>query len=191
MSTEAAKIILKNVVLSYPHLDKPQPPMNEGDTPKHSAVFVFGKTEMELVRAAAQAAANEKWGAKGVKMVTLGGKGSTIRNDTEGKYPEGSFYISARNVDQPGLVYRHAGPDGKKPALVEPEKIKLVFYPGARVNVSLTAFAYEYKVNKGVGFALNSIQKWADDIRLDGRVAAEDTFEADMNETPAELTGLV
>jgi hypothetical protein len=88
-------------------------------------------------------------------------------------------------------VYRHPGPDGKKPAQVEEKDIKTVFFAGAKVNVDITAFAYEKKTNKGVGFALNNVQKWADGERLDGRTPAQDAFDADLSETPAELQGLV
>ena len=193
MSTSPTKFITPEVVLSYPHFDKAQEPQNPGDKPKFSGVFVFPNREsLEVAYQAALAAAIEKWGAqKGPKMVTIGGKGSTFRNDVEGKYPAGTIYISARSESKPGLVYRHAGPDGKKPALVEDEKIKDVFYPGAIVKAQLVAFAYDKNTNKGVGFALNHVQKWADGERLDGRTPADEAFEADLSAAPADLAGLV
>lgn len=192
------KITTPVVTLSFPHFDKAQEPQNEGDKPKFSGAFVFeSRAALEPVYQAAVQVAVEKWGpTKGPKMVTIGGRGSTFRNDVEGKYPAGSIYISARSESKPGLVYRHAGDrknaEGKAlPALVEAEKIKEVFYPGAKVKAQLAIFAYEKKTNTGVGFALNHVQKWEDGERLDGRSPADESFDADLNEAPASLDGLV
>jgi hypothetical protein len=196
MSKEDQKFILRNVILSYPHFDKAQEPQNPGDKPKFSGAFVMDEqSQIETVEKAAMSAAVEKWGAtKGPQMVTKGGKGSTIRTDVARNYagvPGAIAYISARSEGKPGLVYRTADPKTGKAAKVEDKDIREVFYPGARVNVELVAFSYDKATNKGVGFALNNVQKWADSDRLDGRAAAEDTFEAEMAEAPATLKGLV
>lgn len=198
-----SKLILKEAILSHPHLDKPQQPQSDDPAakPKYTAVLVLNEAQMEQVKAAALEVAIAKWGPeKGPKMVTIGGKYSTIRNDVEGKYPKGTYYISPKSESQPGLVYRQADPKTVtaenpkgKPANVEKEDIREVFYPGAIVNAALAVFAFEKKTNKGVGFALNHLQKWAEGTRLDGRAPADETFEADLSETPADLeaAGLV
>jgi ssDNA-binding protein len=191
-----ATLITPVATLSHPHLASPQPPMNPTDKAKHSAVFVFPSIESiaELKKAALEVAI-EKWGTtKGPTMVKIGGKGSTFRTDVEGKYPEGSVYISARSETQPGLVYRHAAPvvEGEKPkaAKVEQKDIVEVFYPGAQVLGMVVPFAYDKGVNKGIGWALNGVQKYADGERLDGRVKAEDFFTADLSVAPANLAAL-
>jgi len=200
---KSKQLILQNVVLSFPHFDKAQEPQNPGDKPKFSGAFVLNAAQVEQVKAAAIEVAVEKWGpTKGPQMVTTGGKGSTIRTDLAksgyDKIPGAAGYISARSEAQPGLVYRHADPASVTPekpkgvaANVEKDKIRDVFYPGAKVNVSVTAFSYDKATNKGVGFALNHVQKWAEGDRLDGRKSIEETFEAEMAEAPASLQGLV
>ena len=66
------------------------------------------------------------------------------------------------------------------------------------MRFSITAFGYDVKGNKGISFALNNVQKWADGERLDGRVRAEDEFSAeapvtadlsDLEGTPAPAAG--
>jgi hypothetical protein len=195
MSTTADTTLVMTPVatLSYPHIHEPQPPQ-PGSTakPKYSAVFVFpAGTDLSALKAAALAAATEKWGAKGAARVTVGGKGSTFRSDVEGKYPEGSIYISARSEQKPGAVYRWAGPDGKKPATIENEKLKDVLYPGAQVRGQLRAFAYDKAGNIGVSFALNNIQKMGEGERLDNRQDAADAFDADLSAVPADLKELM
>lgn len=192
------KLTTAVVTLSFPWLDKAQPPKKITDDPKFGAALVFASREdLEPVYQAAIQVATEKWGpTKGPKMVTIGGKGSTFRNDVEGKYPEGSIYIGARNKNKPGLVYRHAGSKtnaaGKAlPAEVEEKDIREVFYPGAQVKASIDVFTYDHPENKGVTFGLNHLQKWADAERIDGRGPANEAFDADMNEAPAGLAGLV
>ena len=192
MASEQTLLITPKATLSYPHLDKPQAAQNDGEKDKYSVVLVFAPgTDLAPLKAAALAAATEKFGAaKAASMVTVGGKGSTFRNDVTGKYPEGSIYISARSEQKPGLVYLHAGPDGK-PARVEEDKVREVFYAGCQVRAQLRAYGYDKKGNKGIGWAPNNIQKLGEGERLDNRMAAEDAFEADLNATPADLAGLI
>ncbi|MBA3678506.1 MAG: DUF2815 family protein [Sphingosinicella sp.] len=186
-------LITAVVTLSYPWLDKAQPPKKPTDVAKYSAAFVFAKgAEVAELKAAALDVATEKWGAtKGPKMVTFGSKGSTFRTDVEDKYTDAFAYLTARSESQPGLVFLHADPETKKAAKVPPELIKKVFYPGAKVRGLVTPYAYDHPENKGIGWALVGVQKIADASRLDNRVEAEDAFEADMNAVPASLDGLL
>lgn len=193
-SKEAATIILMNVVQSYPHYDRPQAPQNANDKPKYSGTFVItDQATLDKVKTAALAVAVEKWGpTKGPTMVTMGGKGSTIRTDIAGKYdkvPGALAYISARSETQPGMVHRHAGADGKAEK-VAPEKIRDTFYAGSRVNAQVVAFTYDKGVNVGIGFALNNVQAWGPGDRLDNRQAADEAFTPDLNAKPADLAAL-
>ncbi|MDQ3222323.1 MAG: DUF2815 family protein [Gemmatimonadota bacterium] len=195
---DATLVITPKATLSFPHIAKAQPGLKADDKPKFSGVFVFAPgTDLKPLYEAAAAAANAKWPGKAPAMVTTGGKNSTFRNDVvdpasgKRKYVDGSIYISARSEQKPGTVYLHAGPDGKKPAVIPAEKITEELYAGAQVRVQLRAFAYDKGVNKGIGWALNNIQKLGDGPRLDSRQAADEAFDADLNATPAGLEELV
>ena len=184
-------IITPKGQLSYPHIDKPQEAQNEGEVAKYSATIVFPPgTDLSALIEMAKLAGVEKFGAKGAKMVSIGGKGSTFRNDVEGKYPEGSVYISARSENQPGVVYMHAEPGTTKPAKIAKEDIREQLYPGAFVRAQVKPFGYDKKGNKGIGWALNNIQKLVGGERFDNRQEATEAFDADLSEVPADLQGL-
>lgn len=206
MTEISTRVKTPAATLSYPWLAKAQPVSDEdaakGAKPKFSAVLVFKPgTDLRELQQAALAAAEAKWPGKVQEMIAkskasiqAGGPITfrvPFRNDVDGKYEEGSTFINCRADTAPGLVYAHAEPGSNKAARVASEDIEKVFYPGAQVRASITAFAYDKKGNRGVGFALNNMQKIAEGERLDNRVAAEDEFEADLSQPPAELDGLM
>ena len=197
-----AAIITPVATLSYPHFDTPQASNQAGKKDKYSGTFVFaGKGELAAMEAAAREVAIEALGEKKGKTFPLfGGKGSAFRTDLGEKYPTiaDAVVVSARSDKQPGLVHRHADPatiteanPKGKPAKVAQDDIEEVVYPGAKVKGQLKPFWYDKEGNRGIGWALNNVQKWMDGERLDSRVAAEDAFDADMSETPAELNDVV
>lgn len=200
----AKKIITGNAILSYPHLDEPQAPMNGVGNSKYSASLVFlSGADLSAMQAAVVEAAVEKWGAGAVAKLKSGALKNPLRTDAEAKgYPEGAIFTNVRSEQRPGLVYLWADPNTKKPALVIPgmasglyelteadkTKIKQVFYAGATVRASITAFAYDRPESKGVSFGLNNLQLIDGTTpRLDGRKAADDEFEADASLQPASL----
>ncbi len=197
-----AAIITPVASLSYPHLAKPQPAQEAGGKEKFSATLVFSRHDPELkkLEAEARAAAVEALGEKKGNAVALfGGKGSAFRTDNAEKYPhlKDAVTVGARNEKQPGLVYRHADPASiteaapkGKPAKVEQKDIEEVFYPGKQVKAQIKPYWYDKAANKGIGWALNNVQAWAEGARLDGKQAAEDAFDADMAEAPAGLEDL-
>jgi hypothetical protein len=200
MAETPTTVILKGVILSFPHIATAQPVQKEGDTPKFSGAFVITpevqKTpEYAAIIAAAKAAAVKKFGDKAPTIPIVGGKGAAIRNDMLGKgYPEGSVVINARNESQPGVVYSTPDPKNpKQPARVPQDKIKETFYPGAIVNVQVQAYGYNHPVNKGVTFGLQNIQFVGEGTRLDNRQNAEDVaeFAAAMNTAPAGMEDLI
>ena len=169
--------------LSYPHLDAPQTGF-DGAKPKYSASLIFEKgTDISALKKLVEVAAEDKWHKKAKAMLDSGKLSNPIRDDWEDKvgYPEGCTFLSAKSDRQPGMVLNVKGPDGR-PKGVDPEDIRDTFYPGADVRFSITPFAYDVNGNKGVSFALNNIQKVSDNDRLDGRVSAEDDFEATEEE---------
>lgn len=198
----STRVITGEVVISYPHLHQPQP-AQEGGKPKYSlaAVFLKGSQDRAKLEAAVLEAATEKFGATmtvaGKKVsvadaLKMGVLRSPFRTDVAAKGYDrigGEFFINTRSDNQPQIVYAWAGPDGK-PARVPQEKIKEDIYAGARGRVSITAFGYDTAGNKGVGFALNNVQKLGEGERLDNRVKAEDEFDADLSQEPADLESL-
>lgn len=195
-------VITPEAICSYPHIVKPQADReNPAKKPKYSMSLVFPKgTDLSALRAAAVAAATEKFGATykvGGKSVPIaqaldaGALRSPFRSDAAAKgYPEGSIFINVRTEQKPGVVFAWAGEDGK-PKKMDDEEIQEQIYPGAKVRCSLAAFGYENSGNKGVSFALKNVQKLGDGERLDGRVSAEDEFDAQLGQEPADLAGLV
>jgi hypothetical protein len=94
----------------------------------------------------------------------------------------------------PGVVSRYADPVTKKPRKVtkdeqvpgNPNEV----YAGCLIRAAVNAYGYDRQGNKGVSFGLNGVQKVDEGKRLDNRVAAEDTFEADLSEAPASIDDL-
>lgn len=186
------KLITPEAFLSFPHIAEPTVMTENGKPkgePKYSASLLFAPgTDVSALHAAALEAAEEMFGSKAASLIKSGAIVSPFRTDAAAKgYPEGTVFINVRSTQQPGVVYPHRGADGK-PAVVAADDITKVFYPGAKVRASITAFAYNYEgMKKGVSFGLNNLQKLGDGPRLDGRVAAEDEFEATQELAPASL----
>ena len=92
------------------------------------------------------------------------------------------------------MVSRYADPVTNKPKVITKEEQVAgnanEMYPGVMVYGLVGAFAYD-NVSKGVSFGLNGVQRIDEGTRLDNRVAAQDVFTADMQETPASLADLL
>ncbi len=202
----AKTLITAVALLSYPHLDEPQQPKNGKGKAKYSVSLVFAPgTDITALQEAVAEAGVDKFGASAVAKLKSNGLKNPIRMDAESKgYPEGSIFINARSEQQPGMVYLWPDKSTGKPELVIPglavsgyeltdadkKRIKEVFYPGAKVRAQLTAFGYDNE-SKGVSFGLNHIQLVDGTTpRIDGRKAAEDTFEADASMAPADLSDI-
>jgi hypothetical protein len=202
---EGTNVISPVAILSYPHLDKPVQNTDKEGVPRGKAKFscalVFeAGTDLTALKKAALAAAEGRWAGKVADMIAKS-KASTqaggpitfrlpFRGDLKPGYPEGSTFINVRSERKPQCVYAHAATGGDRPAEIPPEKILEELYPGAKVRVSLVAFAYDTEGNRGVSFALNNIQKIAEGERLDNRVAATDEFDVDLSAAPADLSAL-
>ena len=163
-------LITPQAILSYPALFEPKP--NDSGDLFYSCALVFPPgTNLDELRAAADTAGREKFGAKwNPKTHKL-----PFRDDAEDKgYPSGSVFINMKSKGKPGIVDRYAGTDGKPRPITEPDQL----YAGALVRASVRFYGYEAKGNKGVAVALNNLQKLGDGERLDGRARAEDEFSA-------------
>jgi len=171
------KIITPNAMLSYEHLFEPASPEGSGDEPKYSACLVFSEeTDLSDMKKAVVDAGKAKWGDKFAEMKKSGEIRIPFRSDRleEKGYPSGSIYINARSKQPPGIVSKYAGEDGRPKRITDTSEV----YSGCRVRATLSAFAYERAGNRGISFGLNNVQKLGDGERLDGRLRAEDDFEA-------------
>jgi hypothetical protein len=186
MSQATTKAITPVGILSYPHIAKPQA-MEEGKPAKYSATVIFSEgTDLSALQAAAVAAAEAAYPGKGKSMLKKGQLKSPFRTDCEAKdYKDCVAFINVRTEKQPGAVFSYADAETNKPKAIPLDQIEKELYPGAKVRVSVNAFAYNTSGNKGVSFALNNIQKVADGERIDGRAAAEDEFNSsDLSQAP-------
>lgn len=173
-------LITPEAILSYPSLFNARA-MNEGDTPKYEATFIFPEgTDLSELQQAVVAVGKAKWGDKFPEMVKKGKVRLPFRTDWEEKgYPEDSTFFAARSTNKPGVVSIFPSEhDPSKPALIEDES---KMYAGAIVKGLVSCYAYT-KPNPGITFGLEGVQKIRDvpdDERLDGRVNPQSVFAVD------------
>lgn len=167
-SIEAKKVVTPEFRVSFPAVF--QPKAFEQQEPKYSTVMLFDKkTNLSGLKEAAKAAAVEKWGEdqkKWPKNMRKPFRDGDEKEDSVG-YP-GTIFVSASSKHQPGLV----GPT-LKPILSEKD-----FYAGCYARAELIAFAYDKAGNRGVGFALQNIQKLRDGEKFSGRKDPSTVFDA-------------
>ena len=177
-------------IISYPKLF--QPDAFGGGEPKYSAALIFvDGTDLTELKTAAVEVAVAKWGEKAKAMLSSGELRTPFRTDVEAKgYPEGATFLNVRSKQRPGIVSQVPdASNGGKPTVITDEG---AIVAGARVFAAISPFAYDSNGNKGVSFGLNHIQLIRPptaEERLDGRVAAEDTFSADASAV-ADLSDL-
>lgn len=180
------KVFTPEATISYPHVFEPQLPPGATE-PVYSCALVFSDdVDVQELKAAAIAVAKEKWGDKAKDMLKSGKIRLPFRTDAEEKgYPVGSMFMNVKSKQQPQVVSRFAGPDGKPELITDPKEI----YPGAKVKASLRAYSYAVNGNNGVSFALGNLQKVGDGPRMDGRLSASDEFSAEPRPT-ADMSDL-
>lgn len=181
--------------VSYPHLVEPQQQTDDDGKPvgkpKYSMTLIFApNTDLTALQELERETVAADFGQKGLALLKTGGIRSAFRTDAEKKgYEPGSIFINVRTTRKPGVVFAYAGEDGK-PKRIPEDLIETELYPGSKARISVNAFTYNTKGNKGVSFSLENVQKMGDGERIDGRRKAEDDFDADPNATPADLSDL-
>ena len=165
-------------ILSYPFLFEPR--ANDDGKLKYSTSLVFtAGTDISALKQAVLDAAREKFGSKADELIRLKKIHTPFREDWEAKgYPEGSTFINVTTEKKPGIVSIYKGENGKAAPINDPEQI----YPGCIAIASVVAKYFEAKGKKGITFYLNNVQKRRDGPRLDGRMKAEDEFDAEEAE---------
>lgn len=178
------KAITPEAILSYPHLLEPREDDSGNLWYDCSLVFLPGEDgtppDLKGLKAAVLEAAKAKFGANAVQMIKDGDLKLPFRTDAKKKgYPEGSVFFSAKSKAQPGIVGIHAGKDGK-PAPYTGE-----VFAGLRVKASVRPYYYKQQ-GGGIAMGLGNLQVLGpSQYRFDGRMAAEDEFEADANAAAA------
>lgn len=154
--------------VSYPYVFHPRE-ADEGQEPKYGISMLFNKkTDLKVLKAAADNAATEKWGPKEKwpKGLTWPFRDGDEKSDTPGY--ENTILVNASTKTKPQVV------DQTRTRIYDEEE----FYAGCYARATLIAFAYEHKGKKGVSFALLNLQKLRDGERFGGRKNAEDEFSA-------------
>lgn len=188
--SRATRFVLKNVRLSFPALDKPQPGMNGGEE-KYSANLIIDKNDSEnikLLRKMLIAALNEKFPDKSKLPPVLRGNDLNVYLSIEGKdgWPlrDGEFsdkdgykntvFVKATNRSAPFTVDEHNRATSPKN-----------FYAGCYVDAALESYAWENtkQGNKGVSLSLHGV-RFAGDGEAFGAspVTSTDFFPASDDE---------
>lgn len=169
-TNDPLKVITPEFRVSFPHVFKPQPPMQQGADPKFGLTMLFPKdADLTALKKAARTAIEEKWGTdqeKWPKNLRL-----PFRDQSEKEfdgYEPGAIFVNCTSKMKPGLV------DASLNEISDMDQNE--FYPGCYAKASIRAFTYDVNGNRGVGFGLNNIQKTRDGEPLGGRTRPEDDF---------------
>ena len=187
-NSNANHVVLRNVRLSYTHLDKPYA-SQPGQEPKYSATILVPKNPannkalMDAAIAAAAQKAIEKYGKAfpaAPKVSVHDGDGVRPSDGQPfGEECKGCWVFTASSK-QPVTVV-----DLNLQQILDATQI----YSGMFANVGVTFFGYNAPQNKGIGVALDNVQKTADGDPLGGtRASAEDDFGG-LDQQPAPVAG--
>lgn len=172
-----AHVVLTNVRLSYAHLD--QPHSQNGGEAKFSAVILSPKSNTQnhanidsAIRHATEKARAKYGAAFPAQPKVSVHDGDGVRpSDGQPFGPEckGCWVFTASSKQRPAVVDVNL-----QPILDSTE-----LYSGIYANVGVTFFGYSAPQNKGIGVALDNVQKIADGEPLGGtRASADDDFGA-------------
>lgn len=174
-NTNPAHVVLTNVRLSYTYLD--QPHSQNGGEPKFSATILVPKypadnrAKIDAAIRAATEKARAKYGAAfpAQPKVSVHDGDGVRPSDGQPFGPEckGHWVFTASNKQRPGVVDIN----------LQPILDSTAIYSGMYANVGVTFFGYNAPQNKGIGVALDNVQKIADGEPLGGtRASADDDF---------------
>lgn len=170
-----AKLILKNVVISFPELFEAKA-FGDGD-PKFSltALIEKGSENDKKIQAAIKEVLAAKFGAKAEsthkQIESNSQRNCYTEGDTKAEFAgfAGKMALRASSPIRPTVVDRD-----KSPLAREDGKI----YPGVKANVIVKFFAYDNKFGKGVSCGLAGVQFFEHGEPLGGATAASvDEFD--------------
>lgn len=166
----AKKVVTGEVRLSYVNLFEPKA-IAEGQAPKYSTTLLIDKNDKATVKLIQNAIAEVISSSQDVLKGTKGLK-TPLRDGDEEKDSleyENHFFMNASSKTPPIVV------DEDRQEVVNPREV----YSGCYGRVSMNFFAYNQAGNKGVGVALNAVQKTKDGEALGGgytRASVEEDF---------------
>ena len=167
----STKVITGKVRASFVHVFEPQ--SVNGSEPKYSCSLIIPKSDTRTIQAiqtAIEQAKQEgvsKFGGKIPANLKTPLRDGDIDRPDDAAYTD-SYFVNANSKEKPGVV------DRKRVPITDP----LELYSGCYVRASINFYAFNTNGNRGVAAGLGNIQKWEDGEPLNGRVRAEDEFEA-------------
>lgn len=157
------KVVTGRVRFSYAHVFKPQA-IEEGADPKYSCSILIPKTDKATLKKVQDAIK----AAKEAGLALWGGSVPTKNfklplRDGDEEYPndaayEGMYFLSANSSTKPRVVDADLNP------IISPDE----FYSGCYGRASVNFFPFAKAGNKGIGVALNNLQKLEDGENLGG-----------------------
>lgn len=171
------RVVTGKVRLSYVHLFEAYTSDPEEQEPKFSVTILIpkkDKTTLAKIEAAIEAAKAEGKSKKWDGKIPPNFKTTLHDGDEEAdleKNPEyaGHMYMAMSSKQRPGVVDEDLNP------ILDSTRV----YSGCYGRVSINAYPYSAKGNKGVSFGLNNVQFLEDGEPLGGRTRAEDDFADD------------
>ncbi len=193
---EKAKINTGEFRSSFPALFEPRA-AKQGDKPMYSITMLFRVTEtkeskergenvvsIQKLKDAVKAVAEQKFGTDRSKWpkLKLPFRSCLTEEDKDKKgrpgIDEGVIWVEAKSDPRynprPGVVFSHAGPDGK-PALLT---IPTDFQGGCYAQATVNPYHWEYMGKQGISFGLQNVQKLRDGESFSGRTSADNDFDA-------------
>jgi hypothetical protein len=169
----STKWISPEITCSFPNLAEPAEEKYGG---KYALSIPLPKKDTQayakLVEAMVNAAVNE-WGEKARDLKGIKHFVEDCDNNKNGEEPDetykGCYKFSAKAKRQPGMVYPNLQPVAK-------EEIENVFYPGAVVRVSISAYGTETGGARTVAFGLNNVMFVRDGKRIGGASKPDEDF---------------
>ena len=173
------RVVTGKVRLSYVHIFEAYTSDPEEQEARYSVTILIPKKDkatLAKIEAALEAAKEEgkktKWDGK----IPPNFKSTLHDGDEEAdleRNPEyaGHMYMAMSSKQRPGVVDEDLNP------ILDSTKV----YSGCYGRVSINAFPFSAKGNKGVSFGLNNVQFLEDGEPLGGRTRAEDDFAEDSD----------
>ena len=167
----STKVITGKCRASYVHIFEPH--STNGSEPKYSISIIIPQSDADTIgkiRAAIEEAKQSgisKWNGKIPPNLKLPLRDGDEERPDDPAYAD-SYFINCNSVEKPGIV------DRKRVPITDPT----VIYSGCFIRVSINFYPFNTNGNRGVGAGLGNVQFWCDGDPLNGRVRAEDEFDA-------------
>jgi hypothetical protein len=163
---------------SYAHVWVPKA-IDPDSTPKYSVSLLIPKTDTAVIakiKKAIQIAYEEGAGklkGNGKTVPPLASFARPPLHDGDLERPDdpayaNCYFVNASSPNQPGIV------DASRQPILDHDEV----YSGVYGRASIAFFAYNRKGGKGIGCALNNLQKIRDGEPLGAHLSAEDDFAA-------------